>query len=290
MADYELLPRSPAGVKPHFFYFNESGTFELDGDEGVSVYAWPPTYTHGGSRQSNALSSSFHNRLIFHRWDVMQLPGGKQDFGWIYKTENEDFYIFFSSEAHFYTPNQNYPPFTVYRLYYSADGQLFNRWRTDSGTRRLALHDRKVEQISTPPGDISEVPGSTTPSSEMRFGLGTHKLPNEYRACPANVFAGEKNHGIDSRSFSLKIWVDVEHASVQQMKSQISECLRESTYASAIAALIAAYYTGGNPAAMWGAFEVTFAATFPTCVKSKTNNWINFTLKQEEIRGAWSGH
>ena len=290
MAGYQMKAYSPAGDKPRFFYFNETGTFELAEDIGTAVYAWPPQYHHNGDPRNDGITKSYHDRLAFMRWDIMQLPGGKEDFGWIYKCEGQDFYLYFSSQASTFQPTSTATPYSIFRLYYSTDDITYYRWKTVAGTRRLPLHGVPDEQTSTDiPGEVSQVPGSASPASEMRFGLGTHKLPNEYRICPNNPFSGKRNHGGDSRSFSLKIWVDVKHPTIEKLKSDVLKCLQESSYSSLIAAIIAAYYSGGNPAAAWTAFYTTFYATFPTCIKARTNETVSFTLEKEEIRGEWSG-
>ena len=286
---YQLVNYSPAGDTPKKFYFNECGTFELNGDEGTAVYAWPPPYFHNSQPRPDPRTKSYHDHLEFQEWSTMIIQGEANDEGWIYKAQNENFWFYFSSIPR--TISGFAAP--VFRLYYSSDSKHFLRWRTNTGTSQLDLHKIPVPGNTGPGGTTNPGGGTGTgggggggSNNKMRFSLGKHKiLPNDSRPCPNPP---HKTHFVDTRDRWAKAWVDVTYPNVSTIKRDVQDCLKTSAVAAAAAAIVAGYASGGSAAA--SAAIATFKPAFKLCIETKVGQSVSFDIDYKTEYGDWSGH
>lgn len=115
----------------------------------------------------------------------------------------------------------------------------------------------------------------------LRIGLGTHKMPNQWRWCSTHLLG-------DTRSQSIKVWLELAHP--DKNLNTITTTLKNCAAGAATAALVVAVATDGAalPAAKAGfiaSFKACLAASIPDVVNS-----LSIELKSETKTGNWSGH
>jgi len=112
-------PPTNPGDPPAYVYYNDKGTFVLDGYSGNKA-----DYIFNGK--------VFHDRMDFERRTRITFRQGGYEDGWRYVSQSGNFYYFFGDERY----HEVHPAKPNFHMYYSYDGKHWKRWKTPSGTFR----------------------------------------------------------------------------------------------------------------------------------------------------------